>query len=287
MSSRNYVDAASADSTQSYIDAASADTSDDSSRSWRGALSGWRNWLPGPHQVMNALYLRLDMADSPDVRQFDSPQETPRDETLSTSMRQGIGLIVVTALVAGLLALLVNWVTASRYGVVLPLANLTQLLEGGATPDTLNYATAEALRDIGGLEEGVATGWATLFSALGNWVEWPLNWLMIWLGLGALVLLVANLLGAGTRLQPFYAATSYAAVPLILLILWPIPVIGSFAAVIAVLWSGAVYTQATKLITGLDGKRALVAVLLPVGLGIVLAGLLFASLVSSLLGLLL
>ncbi len=273
--------------SQDYIDAAAAGSSNDDNRSWRNALSGWHNWLPGPQQVLNALYIKLDMDESPDVRQFDTPYETPRAATLATSMRQGIGLIVVMALVAGLLALLVNWAVASRYGVVLPLANVTRAIEANATPDTLNYATAEALRDINGLEEGVATGWATLFSALGNWVEWPLNWLMIWLGFGALVLLVANLLGAGTRLQPFYAATSYAAVPLILLLLWPLPVIGAFAAVIAVLWSGAVYTQATKLVTGLDGKRALVAVLLPVGLGIVLAGIVFASLVSSLLGLVL
>ena len=269
------------------IDAAAAGSSNDDSRSWRHALRGWHSWLPGPQQVLNALYLKLDMDEAPDVSQFDNPYATPRAATLATSMRQGIGLIVVMALVAGLLALLVNWATASRYGVVLPLATLTRALEANATPDTLNYATAEALRDLNALEEGVATGWATFFSALGNWIEWPLNWLMIWLGFGALVLLVVNLLGAGTRLQPFYAATSYAAVPLILLILWPIPVIGAFAAAIAVLWSGAVYTQATKLVTGLDGKRALVAVLLPVGLVIVLAGIFVASLLSSLLGLLL
>ena len=92
-------------------------------------------------------------------------------------------------------------------------------------------------------------------------------------------------MGAKNQLQPFFAATSLAAVPLVLTGLAPIPLVGPVAVVGGALWAGGVYCLAVRFVTGLDWVRLLLALLLPgifmmalslIGLLAVLAGLALA-----------
>ena len=83
--------------------------------------SGAGGWLPTMQQVSDALQLHLRAA----IGTVDDPEiEEPLGT--STSMRQGLGLVLLTGLLAGLIPFLVNWVVAARVGTALPLAQLSR-----------------------------------------------------------------------------------------------------------------------------------------------------------------
>jgi hypothetical protein len=77
-------------------------------------------------------------------------------------------------------------------------------------------------------------------------------------------------MGAPSNLQTFFAATSFAAVPLVLTGLSPIPLLGPLAVIAGVIWAFALYYQAVRRVTGLDAARTLVSMLLP---GVVIAAI--------------
>src|SRR3954453_8639269 len=84
------------------------------------------DWLPPLRQVLAALQFRLEAVIGATRKQETSlPGETISHSAVATSMRQGLGLVVSLALLAGLLPFLVNWVNAERAGTALPLAQLT------------------------------------------------------------------------------------------------------------------------------------------------------------------
>ena len=163
---------------------------------------------------------------------------------------------------------------------------------GGASGQRLGGVCSRLLR----LQRGMANllagsaarlpGWlAASLSSLGFWINVPLGWLSLWLVYGTAVAGVARLMGAKNQLQPFFAATSLAAVPLVLTGLAPIPLVGPVAGVGGALWAGGVYCLAVRFVTGLDWVRLLLALLLPgifmmalslIGLLAVLAGLALA-----------
>jgi hypothetical protein len=182
-------------------------------------------------------------------------------------MRQGIGLVIITALVAGLLPFLVNWVVATQAGTALPFVRLAEAVQQqserwAAAP--IPFAVwGETTNTIAGLDPN-APGWlAALLSALGEWVNWPLRWLTFWLVYGLGILIVAKLLGAQTTLQRFYAATSYAYVPLLLTGLSPIPCLGVLAGLAAMLWAFAIYVHAVDVVTNFGVGKAVLSVILP------------------------
>jgi hypothetical protein len=80
---------------------------------------------------------------------------------------------------------------------------------------------------------------------------------------GAAVLLASKAWGAPTTLQQFFSITSYAAVPMILIGLGPIPCLGTLAQAIAGIWMLTVYIVSVRTATGLDWGRAAVSVILP------------------------
>lgn len=227
---------------------------------------GRHGWLPTLTQLQQALRFDFSVAQPNGV--------------WAISMRQGMGLIVVTALVAGLLPFLVNWVTAARLGTALPLAELAHEFE--TDPGATGWAAgiSDTWQTLAGLPPAFFPGWLAAFlSSLGAWINWPLNWLAWWIAYGAGVLAVAKVWGAPTTLQRFFAMTSYAALPLLLLALGPIPCLGALARIIGVLWMLALYTAAVRAVTGLDWGRAVAAVLAPgalLALLTLLAGVAFA-----------
>jgi hypothetical protein len=203
-------------------------------------------------------------------------------------MRQGLGLVVTAALVAGLLPFVLNWITATQLSTVAPLAELartaeTRLAEAQAwRPLAVLLETGQTLA---GLPPSLLPGWlAGFLSALGQWLNWPLRWLTWWIVYGLGVLVVAKLLGSTATLQRFYALTSYTALPLVLLALSPIPCLGLVAQTVAALWALVVYVAAVRAVSGLSLGQALISVVVPGGVALLLLLFVLASVGASLAG---
>lgn len=224
-------------------------------------------WLPTRRQMLQGAQAQFDLPAAAEAEVEPGPW--------NTSMRQGMGLVVVAALVAGALPVVLAWVTAARLGTAVPLAQAAAAAH--LDPVAARWlAPLQGLLDqvqrLAGMEPAFFPGWlAALLSAVGVWINWPLRWLAWWIVYGLGVMVTAKLLGAGTTLQRFYALTAYAALPLILLALGPIPCLGAVATLIALLWAVMVYVAATRAVTGFSLARTLVCVALPVALGVLLA----------------
>lgn len=191
-----------------------------------------------------------------------------------TTMRQSLGMVVLLGLLAGFVPFLVNWEQAASAGSALPLARLGSQTSRLMNQTTLEYAPAlfvssnpallgDLFQMLAGLEQPLP-GWLTaLLSAFGEWINWPLRWLSVWIVYGAVVMACNKALGATVRLQPFFAATGFAAAPLLLIGLSPIPCLGRVTSAAGVIWAVIVYARANEEVTGLPRSRSLAAVLLP------------------------
>jgi hypothetical protein len=228
----------------------------------RQGTAWWSPWLPSLSQVRQAIQLRFDTAPKRSELELSIPSTNTFTNVWALTMRQGLGLVIVAALLAGFLPFLINTVTAIRLGTVLPFIELAQQAQRaeGAPPSPLD----QAFETLASLSPAVLPPWlAALLSTIGEWINWPLRWLTWWLVYGTAVLLAAKGWGAPTTLQRFLAVTSYAAVPMIVSGLGPIPCLGVLAQIVAVVWMLAVYTTGVRVVTGLDWGRAAVAVILP------------------------
>ncbi len=209
------------------------------------------NWLPSPQKMSDAVQLRAS-------------------GFTETTMRQSLGMVFLLGLLAGFLPFLVNWEQAASVGTALPLARLgaqASLLQEAPLNSISTFFDpvhlGELFQVIAGLPQPLP-GWLAAFvSALGEWINWPLRWLAVWIVYGALVMVCNNVLGATCRLQPFFAATGFAAAPLLLIGLSPIPCLGRVCSVVGVIWAFAVYARANEEVTRLPRLRSLTAVLLP------------------------
>lgn len=242
------------------------------------ALWARTDWLPRQEQLINALQLRVNEA------------LTTTENHPGATMRQGLGLVVVAGLLAGTLPFLVNWVVAARVGAALPLVRAAEEFQRradrlSATPLPL-HVWAETANSIAGMSPRLP-GWiAAGLSALGQWINLPLNWLTCWIVYGLAVLVIAKLLGATTTLPRFYAATAYGFAPLVLTLLSPVPCLGWLATVLAVVWALIVYIHAVQVTTALSVGKALLATILPAVVfalvSLVLLGTVLASLLATL-----
>jgi hypothetical protein len=213
-------------------------------------------WLPGVDQIVNAARLNLADALDPSAR-----------GAITVSMRQGIGMIVVLGLLAGVPTLLVNLWLGLSMGAAVPLAaaaaSLADLVAGYAVnPIAGEIANTASL--LAGIEPRMPGLLAALLSALGLWLNWPLGWLANWIIYGAVVAGLARLMGAPNNLQTLFAATSFTAAPLVLTGLGPIPFLGPLAVIAGAIWAFALYYQGVRRVTGLDAVRTLLSMLLPV-----------------------
>jgi hypothetical protein len=219
-------------------------------------------WLPAQAQMKSALRLDLDDAihGSPAYRAELGPCP-------ATSMRHGWGMIMLTALIAGALPFIVDWIRAASAGTIAPFMGPASMV---ATSDTLALSEnpdiallVDAAQSIAGLAPWLPVWLAAGLSALGHWVSWPLEWLTLWIVYGVVTLAVSHLFGARTTLQHFFAGTSYACLPLLLLALTPIPYLGPLAALVAVIWALIVYVLAVENVAKFDLGRAIVSALAP------------------------
>lgn len=238
----------------------------------------WRNWLPVPQQMSDAVQLRSHAY-------------------TQITMQQAMGMIVVLGLLAGFLPSINQWILAARMNTALPLAQAAQT--SGQLRDSLPdifigvpginlVAFGEFYPTLAGLPQPLP-GWAAGgLSALGEWINWPLQWLSLWIIYGAFVMVINKAFGATPTLQQFYAATGYAAVPLLLTGLSLIPCLGWLAVIVGTIWSAVVYIRANQDVTGLATFQAAAAVVLPAAilllLLLALLGMAAFSLIFSLWG---
>jgi hypothetical protein len=236
---------------------------DSESSSW------WTEWVPTREQMENAARLRFDSP--PD----DASIVVPRDSVLYASMRQGMGMIVLTALIAGLLPFLWNWISAGQMGTTVPLAELQRVARTLPVFEDSGAGAVfiDAFRTAAGLPPAVFPGWmAAGISALGVWVNTPLHWLTWWIVYGLAVLVVAKMLGATTTLQQFYTLTSFSFLPLVFTGLGPIPCLGALIVLLALVWAVAIYVTSVRAVTGLTLGVSILATILP---GVIIALLSF------------
>ena len=186
---------------------------------------------------------------------------------LDITMRQGMGMVVLMAVLAGLVPFFVNWITAAGVGTALPIANwarfAVRLGEAAPFATSAGAVVSETAQSVAGLPTILPAWLAAGLSSFGAWITWSLRWLAVWIIYGSGALTAAHMLGSTATLQRFYAATSYAAVPLLLVGLAPIPCVGTIAGVIGLVWAAVVYIFAARIVTGLDTGRTILAVVLP------------------------
>jgi hypothetical protein len=222
----------------------------------------WSNWVPTEDQIGAAA--RLNIADAVD------PWERG---AVTVTMRQGLGMIVVLGLIAGVIPLIANlWLGLSMQTSV-PLAqaaNSVAPLTTAYPADSPISILGTMVQTIAGLPPRMPGVLAAILSALGLWISTPINWLTAWIVYGLFVFGLARLMGASNTLQGFYAATSFAAVPLVLMGLGPIPWIGPLLMIAALVLALVVYYKAMRYVTRLDGGRTLLCMLLPLAVGVVL-----------------
>lgn len=245
----------------------------------------WLGWLPTRAQVAAAAQLNFARAVSEravSARAGFARADAATDVT-ALSMRQGMGLVVAAGLAAGLLPFVVNWVNATRAGTAVPMLQLAAALN----PADIGVVGA-SWQALAGLPPAGLPGWlAALLSSLGVWLNTPLQWLTWWLVYGVAVLLVSKAWSNGATIPRFLAVTSYAAAPLVLTGLSPIPCVGALAAGAGGLWMLAIYATAVRHITGLDWPRTLLAMIVPGAVVGVLSALGAIALVATLLRLML
>jgi hypothetical protein len=213
-------------------------------------------WLPGLNQMWSAARLNLADALDPSAR-----------GAITVSMRQGIGMIVVLGLLAGIPTFLANLWLGLSMGAAVPLATAAASLAdlaAGYPANSITNSIANTTSLLAGIEPRMPGSLAALLSAKGVWLNWPLTWLANWIVYGAVVAGLARLMGAPSNLQTFFAATSFTAVPLVLTGLSPLPFFGPLMVIAGMLWAFALYYQAVRRVTGLDATRTLLSLLLPV-----------------------
>jgi hypothetical protein len=220
------------------------------------------NWLPSFEQMAAAARLQIMDAVDPFER-----------GAVTVTMRQGLGMIAVLGLIAGIIPLIANLWLALPLQTSVPLAqagsNAAQMA-AAYDPNSPLGIIGSTVQTMTGLPPRIPGVFAALLSALGMWINTPLTWLAWWIVYGTLVFAAARLMGASNTLQTFFAATSFAAVPLLLTGFAPIPWIGPLLFLAGDVLAAAVYYLAMQLVTRLDAGRTALCMLLPLAVGIVL-----------------
>ncbi len=237
-----------------------------------------RAWLPTQRQVRAAIGLDLAAAiDGDELLQHDL------EGAPATTMQQALGLVFVCGLVAGLVPFFFNWITATRAGTSTMLLSAARQLDAvplGSLPLPFQIV-ANAVQTAAGADP-IFPGWLAAFlSALGEWINWPLNFLTLWIAYGILALTLAKFFGALTTLQRFFAASGYAAIPLVLLGLSIVPWIGPLIALAGILLSLLFFYRALRHVTELPTFPCALSTILPPAIALMAVMLVAASVAIS------
>ena len=180
-------------------------------------------WLPRG-QMRNALQLNIEPVDS----------AVSPDSVTFAGMRQGMGLIVAAALIAGC-CLRFAWTMAAcgtdAFGAIEPVGRSPRQSSVARGRDRPCWPIRPHRRGWSRLT--FPAGWRRDHGA-GRWINWPLSWLNIWIVYGS-PRCCSPSCWAPTTLQQFYTLTSFAFLPLVLTALGFIPCLGIIVNLVALL----------------------------------------------------
>ncbi len=192
---------------------------------------------------------------------------------------RGILLILVVTLIAGLITLGVNLVDRTKPVDAAEIEETVresmrmqlQWNPGWQSMDPEARQMMEKMTDLmipmavelANVDTPLPRGFVGLFQSVGSWVSRALSALGGWLFYGALVLIAVNLLGGSAKLPDFLGMVALYSIPGLLALFTPIPCLGAFLALIGAVWSIVVYVKAVSVVSGLDGTKSLVAVVVP------------------------
>ncbi|MFC2030308.1 hypothetical protein ACFLWA_06225 [Chloroflexota bacterium] len=192
---------------------------------------------------------------------------------------RGIILILVVTLVAGLIGLAVNFVEGVRpvdaEGIRDQIDQFMEMQErfnpgmqnldpvAQSMMDQMVDLIVPMVTDVAQVDAPLPRGVGGFFEAVGTWLTRALVAFGGWLFYGTLVLVTVNLLGGTAKLPDFLGMVSVYAVPGLLAILAPLHICLGIFALIGAIWSIVVYIKATAVASGLDGGRAILAVIAP------------------------
>lgn len=190
---------------------------------------------------------------------------------------RGIILIILVSLVAGLIVFTINFVNMATPVDVAKIEkeiyrNLE--LQSQFNPqfnepevqellDEMMDVMVPMVTEIAKIEAPLPRGITGFFQAVGGWLSRALVAIGGWMFYGALVLIVANLLGGSAKLPDFLGTVALYVVPALLGLLSPLPCVGWLIALIGMIWSIVVYIKAVSVAANLDGGRAVIAAAAP------------------------
>lgn len=205
---------------------------------------------------------------------------------------RGFLVIVAVSLVAGAPRAVMGLVQALQpgrervelqSGVRTGLESVRPLLEQAGVPATVvdeifqqgqqnAAAGADLSARIDELPTALPQPLAAGLRSLGRWLSGPFSAtplplsaavLATWLGYGLWVMLFSKLLGGRADLGSFFGATAAFAVPHVLGVFTPLPVVGPWIGVVAFIWGLAIYVKSTAVSQRLSVERGLLATILP------------------------
>lgn len=221
--------------------------------------------------------------------------DTPTFEALlerKNLMKRGVLTLLACFLIAGSIAAVVNYTISVRRVTGEQADQIQQQIEQGMqmfeqSMSTQEPAAAEFMQqfmdnftvgmrmgmEIDNLETPLPRGLARLLAALGDWVSGAFSHLGSWLGYSIWVLLFAKWLGGAGDTKRFLGLTSLYAVPNLLSIFSPLPLLGGLITLIGWVWGVVVYVKGVQTSQRLTTGKAIAAALLPAVILFVLASI--------------
>lgn len=221
--------------------------------------------------------------------------DTPTFEALlerKDIMKRGILTLLACFILAGSIAAVVNYASSVRRVTGEQAEQIQQQVEQSMqmfeqSMSTQDPAAAEFMQqfmsnftvgmrmgmEIDNLESPLPRGLARLLAALGGWVSGAFSHLGTWLGYSIWVLLFAKWLGGAGDIKRFLGLTALYAVPNVLSIFSPAPIVGGLIAFIGWVWGLIVYVKGVQVSQRLTTGKAIAAVVLPALILFVLASL--------------
>jgi hypothetical protein len=229
-------------------------------------------WLPTLMQMRMAVTQKLAQAIGPDAT------GVPFHRGQHTSMRQGFGMVALVGLLASLPPIIALWLGNTDFAagfpfLAAPVLSIVDLLTGywGRIVELSLFGNDEAT------VQSVVGGEPWLW-ALGAWLGAPVRMLTLWLAGGLSIFVAARVFGARNTLPRFFAATSYAFLPLLLMALLPVSFVGVIALPVGLALFFVMYAQGVQIATQMEWGHVLITLLAPLVLYMIL-GILVPALV--------
>lgn len=227
-------------------------------------------WLPTLTQMRQAVAQKMGQAIGPDATGM------PFHRGQHTSMRQGFGLVALIGLLASLPPIIAIWLGNIDFASEIPLLAAPVLSIVDLLTGYWGRIVELSLFGNDGATVQSAAGGEPWLWALGAWLGAPVRMLTLWLAGGLSIFVAARMFGAQNTLPRFFAATSYAFLPLLLMALLPVPFVGVIALMAGLALFLIMYAQGVQVATQMEWGHVLISLLAPLVLYLLLGVLLSA-----------